>query len=113
MRVYIIGNDGITLCREPPAAVNEGEIEARNIPSPPRGGSSERVSTGEEVGFSLGGTDGSNPSPSSGESCTNLTSVSSESAVTSTVHSSLRSKQQGQQLTVRAFKDYDGGGFVG
>ena len=23
---YIIGNDGITLCREPPAAVNEGEI---------------------------------------------------------------------------------------
>ena len=27
-------------------------------PSPPRGGSGERVSTGEEVGFSLGGTDG-------------------------------------------------------
>src|SRR6201990_1286116 len=26
MRVYIIGNDGITLCREPPAAANEGEI---------------------------------------------------------------------------------------
>ena len=26
MRVYIIGNDGITLCREPPAAVDEGEI---------------------------------------------------------------------------------------
>src|ERR1700738_4916642 len=26
MRVYIIGNDGIALCREPPAAVNEGEI---------------------------------------------------------------------------------------
>src|SRR5438874_9172624 len=26
MRVYIIGNDGITLCGEPPAAVNEGEI---------------------------------------------------------------------------------------
>src|ERR1700739_2144440 len=26
MRVYIIGNNGITLCREPPAAVNEGEI---------------------------------------------------------------------------------------
>ena len=26
MRVYIIGNDGITLCREPPAAENEGEI---------------------------------------------------------------------------------------
>src|SRR5690349_11578103 len=25
-RVYVIGNDGITLCREPPAAVNEGEI---------------------------------------------------------------------------------------
>ena len=26
MRLYIIGNDGITLCREPPATVNEGEI---------------------------------------------------------------------------------------
>jgi Protein of unknown function (DUF3489) len=26
MRIYIIGNDGISLCREPPAAVNEGEI---------------------------------------------------------------------------------------
>ena len=26
MRIYIIGNDGITLCRQPPAAVNEGEI---------------------------------------------------------------------------------------
>ena len=26
MRVYIIGNDGITLCREPPTAVSEGEI---------------------------------------------------------------------------------------
>jgi hypothetical protein len=26
MRVYIIGNDGITLCRAPPAAVKEGEI---------------------------------------------------------------------------------------
>jgi hypothetical protein len=26
MRIYIIGNDGITLCREPPAAVNAGEI---------------------------------------------------------------------------------------
>src|ERR1700755_1286810 len=26
MRVYIIGNDGITLCRTTPAAVNDGEI---------------------------------------------------------------------------------------
>jgi hypothetical protein len=26
MRIYIIGNDGITLCPEPPTAVNEGEI---------------------------------------------------------------------------------------
>src|SRR5260221_11440375 len=26
MRIYIIRNDGITLCREPPATVNEGEI---------------------------------------------------------------------------------------
>jgi hypothetical protein len=26
MRIYIIGNEGITLCREPPATVNEGEI---------------------------------------------------------------------------------------
>ena len=26
MRIYIIGNDGITLCGEAPAVVNEGEI---------------------------------------------------------------------------------------
>jgi hypothetical protein len=26
MRIYIIGNDGITLCRQAPATVNEGEI---------------------------------------------------------------------------------------
>jgi hypothetical protein len=26
MRIYIIGNDGITLCGEPPTAVNEGEV---------------------------------------------------------------------------------------
>ena len=26
MRVYIIGDDGITLCREPPATVNKGEV---------------------------------------------------------------------------------------
>jgi Protein of unknown function (DUF3489) len=26
MRIFIIGNDGITLCREPAAAVNEAEI---------------------------------------------------------------------------------------
>jgi hypothetical protein len=26
MRIYIIGSDGITLCHEPPAEVNEGEI---------------------------------------------------------------------------------------
>ena len=26
MRIYIIGNDGITLCREAPGTVNEGEI---------------------------------------------------------------------------------------
>ena len=26
MRVYIIGNDGITLCRKMSAAVNDGEI---------------------------------------------------------------------------------------
>ena len=26
MRIYIIGHDGITLCREAPATVNEGEI---------------------------------------------------------------------------------------
>jgi hypothetical protein len=26
MRIYIIGNDGIILCREPPTAVNEGEV---------------------------------------------------------------------------------------
>ena len=26
MRVYIISNDGITLCRKAPSAVNDGEI---------------------------------------------------------------------------------------
>jgi uncharacterized protein DUF3489 len=26
MRIYIIGNDGISLCHEPPTAVDEGEI---------------------------------------------------------------------------------------
>jgi hypothetical protein len=26
MRIYIIGDDGITLCREAPATVNDGEI---------------------------------------------------------------------------------------
>src|SRR5215470_9276889 len=26
MRIYIIGNDGITLCRQAPATVNDGEI---------------------------------------------------------------------------------------
>jgi hypothetical protein len=26
MRIYIIGNDGITLCRAPPATVDKGEI---------------------------------------------------------------------------------------
>jgi hypothetical protein len=26
MRIYIIGNDGITLCREAPASVTDGEI---------------------------------------------------------------------------------------
>ena len=26
MRIYIIGNDGITLFREPPATVNKGEV---------------------------------------------------------------------------------------
>jgi hypothetical protein len=26
MRIYIIGNDGITFCGEPPAPVKEGEI---------------------------------------------------------------------------------------
>jgi len=26
MRIYIIGNDGITLCREAPATIDKGEI---------------------------------------------------------------------------------------
>ena len=26
MRIYIIGNDGITLCREAPATVNDDEV---------------------------------------------------------------------------------------
>ena len=31
MRVYIIGNDGITLCREPPAALDKGEIAITSV----------------------------------------------------------------------------------
>src|SRR6202140_2677275 len=31
MRIYIIGNDGITLCREPPTAFNEGEIAVASV----------------------------------------------------------------------------------
>jgi hypothetical protein len=31
MRIYIIGNDGITLCREPTTAVSEGEIVVASI----------------------------------------------------------------------------------
>ena len=26
MRIYIIGNEGITLCRKAPATVNDGEV---------------------------------------------------------------------------------------
>ena len=39
MRIYIIGNDGITLSGEPPAALNEGEIAGRwstAVPTSPR-----------------------------------------------------------------------------
>ena len=35
MRIYIIGNDGITLCREAPATINDGEVKrgiARRTP---------------------------------------------------------------------------------
>ena len=31
MRIYIIGNDGITLSREAPAALNAGEIAVASI----------------------------------------------------------------------------------
>ena len=34
MRIYIIGNDGITLCREAPATLNDGEVATG--PSPRR-----------------------------------------------------------------------------
>ena len=37
MRVYIIGNDGITLCRTAPATVNDGErADARSVKQPVR-----------------------------------------------------------------------------
>ena len=32
MRIYIIDNDGITLCGEPPAVVNEGEMASHQTP---------------------------------------------------------------------------------
>jgi|SRR5215831_16563567 len=31
MRIYIIGNDGITLCREPPATIEKGEIAVASL----------------------------------------------------------------------------------
>jgi Protein of unknown function (DUF3489) len=31
MRIYIIGNDGITLCREAPASVTDGEIAVASL----------------------------------------------------------------------------------
>ena len=31
MRIYIIGSDGITLCRQTPTAVNEGEIAVASV----------------------------------------------------------------------------------
>ena len=34
MRVYIIGNDGISLCREAPATANEGEIAVASNEEP-------------------------------------------------------------------------------
>ena len=32
MRIYIISNDGIALCRETPATVSDGEIVVTSIP---------------------------------------------------------------------------------
>src|ERR1700753_954385 len=34
MRIYIIGNDGITLCRKAPATVNDGEIAVASNEGP-------------------------------------------------------------------------------
>ena len=34
MRIYIIGSDGIALCREAPAAVNDGEIAGERMRMP-------------------------------------------------------------------------------
>ena len=31
MRIYIIGNDGITLCRKPPSSVDKGEIAVTSM----------------------------------------------------------------------------------
>jgi hypothetical protein len=31
MRIYIFGDDGMMLCRETPAAVNEGEIAVASV----------------------------------------------------------------------------------
>ena len=37
MRIYIIGNDGITLSREAPTALDEGEMMACRLPHWPSG----------------------------------------------------------------------------
>ena len=31
MRIYIIGNDGITLCRKPPSSIDKGEIAVASM----------------------------------------------------------------------------------
>jgi hypothetical protein len=47
---YIIGNDGISLCREPPAAVNEGEIVVTSNEELQAAALRERLNKGLEHG---------------------------------------------------------------
>ena len=42
MRIYIIGNDGITLCRDAPASVTDGEIATPRVAGCSRGGEAIR-----------------------------------------------------------------------
>ena len=55
MRIYIISSDGITLCREPPAPVSEGEIVVASNEELPKSPMAARLGWSSQDGETLGG----------------------------------------------------------
>jgi len=55
MRIYIISSDGITLCREPPAPVSEGEIVVASNEELPKSPMAARSGWSSQDGETLGG----------------------------------------------------------